>query len=457
MSSVDQSLHGCADLFCGLYDELDDQLVRENWLRWERDSAWQSLKLTFRTDVIAGHAVGRIVTRVNSGERPRRMLAALRGMDEAFRYVNPTLKGSERTPLGLVALEAHVAARGRLDSGTHPHGGALITRLVRRDDPFAEVEHKRDLFTYVQRVPADSWEQAVVRVLDASAAVEHHDVQDGLDVACVPVIADPDELRFEIRELDGRRYYRIGPRDLASTLKRIPGIVAALNASGAMIALAPEATLSPALLARWQESLRAQRSRRLRWVLAGTGNVPPGGDRANNTAILLDGRTGKVIGSQHKLYPFNFPAKVLARWDLTGRLGSAAIAEDLAVVPRLLTVVDAGAIRAAIVVCEDLNRLLDLGPLIRDLGISHLLVPVFSRQIKPHRWEQTAAAVHARETGTPVIVSNSLVMPTVQGDADPGTSLAITPGSDGALLGRSSGPADVVCFRLLPDGTLELR
>ncbi|MGI8428078.1 MAG: hypothetical protein ACR2OB_01950 [Solirubrobacteraceae bacterium] len=456
MSSVDQSLHACADLFCAYHDELDDQVARERWLEWEREpgGGWESLKSSFRDDVIAGKSALSISMRVDNGDdRPRRLYAALRGMDEAFRYVNPILKGNERTPRALVRLEAHVAAPARLDSGAN--GGALIPRLVRRDDPVGEVEHKRDLFSYVQRVPAGSWDRSEIQVLDASVAIESHDLLAGLDIACVPVIADPSEMRFETREIDGRRCYRISPRDLARTRERIPEIVAALDASGAIIALAPEATLIPTLLECWQESLRLRRATSLRWVLAGSGDLTPGGKHSSNTAVLLDGRTGQVIGSQHKLYPFNLSAEIIERWDLSGHFGKHAMGEDLAPVERILTVFDAGAIRAAIVICEDLNKPLDLGPLIRDLGISHLFVPVFSRQIKPHRWEQTAAAVHARATGTTVTVTNSMIIATALGDHDPGTALAITPGEP-AVIGRSAGPADMVCFRLLPDGTVEL-
>ena len=336
MSSVDQSLHGCPDLFCGYHDELDDQVARKRWLEWEREpgGAWESLKSSFRDDVIAGKSALSISMRVDNGDdRPRRLYAALRGMDEAFRYVNPILKGNERTPRALVALEAYVAARRRLDSGAH--GGALIPRLVRRDDPVGEVEHKRDLFSYVQRVPADSWDRAAMRVLDASVAIENHDLPVGLDVACVPVIAEPGEVRFETREIDGRRYYRISPSELARTRERIPAIVAALDATGAMIALAPEATLTPALLECWHEELRSARATNLRWVIAGSGELTPGGKHSSNTAVLLDGRTGRVIGSQHKLFPFNLSAQVIERWDLSGYFGKDAIGEDLAPVPRI--------------------------------------------------------------------------------------------------------------------------
>jgi predicted amidohydrolase len=191
-------------------------------------------------------------------------------------------------------------------------------------------------------------------------------------------------------------------------------------------------------------------------VLAGTGDLQTNGSAAN-TAVLLDGRTGSVIGSQDKLYPFNLSARVLKRWNLASRLGDKPIAEDLARTPLRLTVFDAGVVRLAILICEDLNRPLDVGPLIRDVGISHLLVPVFSRALREHRWEQTAATVHVRETGTTVIVSNSMVIPTSLGEIDPGTSLVVTPDGEGAIVGKSADPAKPVCFRLLPDGSAQLR
>jgi predicted amidohydrolase len=454
VSRVNQPLHAFADLFCRYCDEIDGDAVRRDWRDWEADVNWRSLKEAMRSDVEHRRPVNNIIMRVDNGaERAKWMYAALRGIDEAFVHVNPALRGAEPIPRELLGLEAHVAARGRLDSGAH--GGALIPRLVRRNEPAGEVEHLRDLFVAVQRVPADSWRRCEVEVLGGAVALDPPDLVAGIDIACVPVIADPDELHFDVRTDRGRRLYRIGPADVPATRARIPEIVAALDRSGALIAFAPEATLTPRLLERWQESLRPRRGSRLRWVLAGTGRLPGLGG-SGNTAVMLDGRTGAVIGRQDKLYPFNLSAHVLERWKLGSRLGAAAVAEDLTAIPRRLTVFEAGGARFAILICEDLNRLLDIGPLIRDLGISHLVVPVFSRPIQPHRWEQTAAAAHARETGTTVIVCNSLVMAAILGTKDPGTSLVYTPAGERAVVGRSRDAARPVCFRLLPDGAVEL-
>src|SRR5205823_9258516 len=162
-------------------------------------------------------------------------------------------------------------------------------------------------------------------------------------------------------------------------------------------------------------------SNRLRWVVAGSGPLETRDDRPTNTALLLDGRTGQVLGRQDKQYAFDFTSEELARWGLVSRLGSGPLRENIARSHRL-TVFDAGAQRVAILICEDLGRVVDVGPLLRDLGVSHVLVPVLSRPIKEHRWEQQAADIHVRSVGATVIVSNSLVVGTISG-ADGGTAL----------------------------------
>ena len=115
-----------------------------------------------------------------------------------------------------------------------------------------------------------------------------------------------------------------------------------------------------------------------------------------------------------------------------------------------------GGVRLAILVCEDVSRAQDLGPVIRDFGVSHIFVPVFSRPLRQHRWENAAADEHMRETGSTVVVANSLVMRTILGDADGGTALAASPWSRSAAIGRCEDPADIVCFTLHRDGAVEL-
>jgi predicted amidohydrolase len=111
--------------------------------------------------------------------------------------------------------------------------------------------------------------------------------------------------------------------------------------------------------------------------------------------------------------------------------------------------------RIAILICEDLAKLLDIAPVVRDLGVSHVLTPVFSRPLQEHRWEQSAAAVHARETGTAVIVSNSLVMSRILARKG-GTALVLAPDSGQALIASVEDPAEPACFLLAADGTAQM-
>lgn len=77
---------------------------------------------------------------------------------------------------------------------------------------------------------------------------------------------------------------------------------------------------------------------------------------------------------------------------------------------------------------------------------------MFSRPLRERRWEQTGAAVHVRETGTVVVVANSLVMSEITGMPG-GTALLLAHGQE-AMIERSTDPAEVACFTLLRDGTV---
>jgi predicted amidohydrolase len=448
-------LHDFPDLFCSLYDALDDHVARESAEAWSADARLGSFAATVASDVEAGRSAGSVRMRVeNHSDREAAGYAALVGIDRALRHVNTAVSlSTERPPLSLQALATFVAARGHLDSGAA--GGALLPRLVGRGRHEGNLSHKRELFANVLRVPPDSWDRVGITWVGEAAALHRHDLSGGLLLGCVPVIADPKEIDFRVREAGERRYYRISAADHAATVKRIPRILAALDEAGVLIGVAPELTLTPALLDAWQQAMRSpdRGSSRLRLMIPGSGVLTAAGGRASNTAVLLDGRTGAVIARQHKLFAFDFDETELERWKLQQRLGSQALAEDL-VPGRRLEVIDAGGARIAILICEDLSRLLDVGPLIRDFGVSHLLAPVFSRPLKARRWENTAGDIYVRETGTAVVVSNSLVMSSIL-STEGASAMVLAPGTRDALLAMSAGPADVVSFRLLPDGTAE--
>ncbi|MFD0852543.1 hypothetical protein ACFQ07_09930, partial [Actinomadura adrarensis] len=69
--------------------------------------------------------------------------------------------------------------------------------------------------------------------------------------------------------------------------------------------------------------------------------------------------------------------------------------------------------RLAVLICEDLSRSLGWERELLSCGVSHLLVPIFSKPILRYRWEQQAAERQIAALGSWVTVSNSLVVGTV--------------------------------------------
>lgn len=460
MSSIHQNLHAYADLFCGLYDRLDRVAVRERGSDWLHDRNVGSLIDQFASDVELGRPLAAFEMRLNSyppgADVERRIYAALAGIDTAFRHVHPMAVvravGGEPTPQALVELQAHVAASGRLDSPSGANGGALLPRLVEPPRRPGEPDDKRDLFHYVVRVQAASWNECDYMRLPEDGLLLSHEVHAGLNLACVPVIADAAEMRFERHP--GAATYRIAPIDAAVTLERIEAIVARLDAEDVQIAVAPELTLTPALLARWQAVLGAPRRTRLRWVLAGSGPLETRGARPINTAVLLEGRTGRVLARQDKQHGFDMTDDELRRFGLEGLLGPGPVSEDVARGHRL-TILDAGAERVAVLVCEDLARVVELGGVLRDFGVSLLLVPVLSRPLREYRWEHRSASIHGRTIGASVVIANSLVVHGLTGD--PGGTAMVIPANGQVLVGTAADPAEPVCFRLAADGTAAVR
>src|SRR6476469_5962997 len=265
------------------------------------------------------------------------------------------------------------------------------------------------------------------------------------------MIRDPDELAWEVEERSGRRFYRIRPADREPTRARVEKVIDAWDEQGVSIGVAPELCLSRALLEHWQHALKRRagaKAGRLRLVVAGSGNLD-GTSPPANEAVLLDGRTGQVLVRQRKVHPFNFSTEDLELWGLADRL-SAPIDEDLNRGDRLC-VVEAGGVRLAILVCEDLARLHAFAPALHAHGVSLLLVPVFARPTKDRRWERSRAEVYSDAIGSSVVVANSLVIAEIlRSPAPVGTAIAVMPGS--AAVGHSSDPDDVVVFTLGAEG-----
>jgi predicted amidohydrolase len=283
--------------------------------------------------------------------------------------------------------------------------------------------------------------------LPAHARLTRSERERGLRIGTAPMIRDPDELSWETQERSGIRFYRIHPADREPTRARIESVISAWDEQDVTIGIAPELCLSRVLLERWQSALRRRRctpGSRLRLVVAGSGNVA-GVSPPANEALMLDAGTGEVLVRQRKVHPFNFSPDDLELWGLADRL-TAPIDEDLSRGDRV-RVVEAGGIRLAILVCEDLARLHRFAAHLHAHGVSLLVVPVFARPTKDRRWERARAELYSDAVGSSIVVANSLVIAEILGSRRPvGTAIAIAPGH--AAVGHSSEPDDVVVFTL---------
>ncbi|MGB0097746.1 MAG: hypothetical protein WBP81_35065, partial [Solirubrobacteraceae bacterium] len=143
-------------------------------------------------------------------------------------------------------------------------------------------------------------------------------------VGCVPMLSGYDDLELSCRDDDGCRRYRIRPRR-ASLSGRVRAALRGLDASGAVVGVLPEATLSNELLDLWISAIRTEErpeGSRLDWVLAGTGPVgdaePP-----HNRAVMLERTTGQKVFEYDKEFDFTLTPDTLEKWNLGDIIGDS--------------------------------------------------------------------------------------------------------------------------------------
>jgi predicted amidohydrolase len=429
-----------ADLFCELFDRLDPAEFHADGEAWMADAKVAALAAGIEQAALGGEPVA-------APAGGRLAFGVLLGLDAALAHANP-LSGVAAPP-ALTEYALRYAESGRFDSGAVP--GALLPRFARPGRRGQLPDDVADAFGSVVRVGAAGWDACDHIALPARSRLTRVERDAGLRVATAPMIREPDELRWEVQERSGMRFYRIHPADAEPTRARVEQVIAAWDEQDVVVGMAPELCLSRALLERWQVALRdraAAATSRLRLVVAGSGNVN-GSTPPSNEAVLLDARTGEVLMRQGKVHPFNFSPADLELWGLGDRL-TAPIDEDLSR-GRRVSVVEAGGLRLAILVCEDLARLHAFAGALHAHGVSLLLVPVFARPTKDRRWERARAEVYSDAIGSSVVVANSLVIASILGTPGPvGTALAVAPGQ--AAVGHSSEPHDIVVFSLDGDG-----
>jgi predicted amidohydrolase len=436
-----------ADIFCELFDGVAIAEYRANGEAWLADEELLAMASEVEAraldETLDAGALRERVMRSGDRERGRLAFGVLRGLDAALAHANPAIAGT--APPAVAEYTLRYAEAGRLDSGALP--GALLPRFARPGRGGQLPDDLADAFAATVRVGAREWAACEHHTLPAHARLSCVDRDAGLRIGTAPMIRASDELRWEVHERRGLRFYRIHPADQPQTAGRIERVVAGWDDHDVTIGIVPELCLSHELLRRWRSALR-DRARaatsHLRLVLAGSGNVERATPPAN-TAVLLDAQTGEPLVLQRKIHPFNFLPEDLELWGIEDRF-TAPIDEDLTRGERV-GVIDGGGVRVAILVCEDLARLHAFAGVLHAHGVSLILVPLFARPTKDRRWERARADAYGDATGSSVIAANSLVMAEIlRSPAPVGTAIAV--GGGGAAVGCASEPDDVVVFSL---------
>jgi predicted amidohydrolase len=420
-----------ADLFVQLISSLDEVDFNGfevfSWMEQERvaDIAEYIEGAALSPEGLSAERVEELLDVADSDDFAPQAFATLMGLDRALIYANPYFGSFDQA--GLTEIAVRYAMTGALNSDRS--SGTLLPRCAfparRQEIP----NSLGDAFAGVVWVPEADW-----RLTDHYRVPTRNDLtrserQGDLEVVCVPAVSDSDDFEWSTHERGASRFFRISLRDHAMSKERIARTLADLDEVGATIAILPELVLNLKVLRLWEEVLLEQpptESSSLKWLLVGTGDLETGA-RPVNRCVLLDRVTGEVVLTQDKVFPFVLTSEQLEEWNLGDLLGAEAAEEDIESGGRV-TVVESRLGRLAVLICEDLARIVDLAPMLRRHGISHVFSPIFSKETKVHHWEHVKAKEYATEVGSAVVVSNSLVVARRMGDRGPwGTAMLHSP------------------------------
>ena len=402
---------------------MDEEVVANHYVEWRFAADFERRMRAARDAVLRGEPLA-----LPAGQRE--MMATLKGLDLAFKRVNPLYMGRS-VPDSLSAARAQYGRFGKFNQDGV--SGALLPKFARPDRDTEEPDRLDLPFDHVVRVRPEQCQYVYRHVASASQRLSARHRAAGLTLGCAAFLDDESELSVSIVDRGGERHYRIEPDPNAGLEQRIDDLLDGFDRSGVELGIVPESACSEALLRHWQSALRNRSgaaTSSLSWVLVGTGNLRSD-DPPRNTAALLDARTGAVMFEQSKQYRFVISAEQqAATYKLKAFDASGPLREDI-YVPRQLWIAELGSARMAIAICEDLGRLESLLPSLTQNGVSHILSPVFAQPIRPWRWEQQAGSALAGAGGAVVAVANSLVVGRVMGIATPmAASLVHTPWGD---------------------------
>ncbi|HEY0641186.1 MAG TPA: hypothetical protein VGD67_26440 [Pseudonocardiaceae bacterium] len=324
--------------------------------------------------------------------------------------------------------------------------GAVLPRRSFPARPQQIPDHEADHFHSLMLVPALPADVRFRYLHPEFDFPERTRAETDIAVGCVPFLASTDELDITRIE-DAEPWYSIKARttcrgDIARWQQRISQVLANLDDSGAHIGVLPELALTDELLDRWQKHLLATPrtpASNLEWVLVGTGplTIDQDAEQSPNRAVLLHRDTGRTLMTQDKRSPFTMTDQQIHDWQLTA-LAPGPLTEWMHDSRDGHEVLETRIARLAILICEDVSRLLTVGAAVAGLAPTLLLVPVFAPPILRYRWQHTAAEQFAHNTGSATVVATSCAItlrpdphrpPVAAGDS--GTALVLMPHQPG--------------------------
>lgn len=395
-----------AAVFIELYDQLPEEVfARREPLRWERDpGVKRSASRVY--DQVLEHGVTdpRQTEDIVRRGANRGIFTVLRGIDWALRHVNPFSPVYDQG--NLTWLADRYAETGRFNDGP-PAEGALLPRCAYPGRPRGT--NTKSLYFGLNRVSPELW--AKIRYEPVSPRHEPYFRRDELVlVGCAPLLETKADVQMDFLNRDGESVYTLAPVDSVPLRERISRVIESLDDLGARIGVMPEATLTDGLLAHWKDVAykTAGLDKPLRWLLVGSG--PLGADDPPpNRAVLLDRWSGESLLVQDKLAGFTLTRQQAGDWNLPKQPDTDSAAEYLTW-GSAITVRESSLGRLAVLICEDLNQSVGWERELIACGVSHLLVPIFSKPIIRYRWEQIAAEREVSHMGAWLVIANSLVV-----------------------------------------------
>jgi predicted amidohydrolase len=442
------------DLLAWLYDRLDAALFESSPDLYELiyvEPQFIAAASEIEAAAVAGLDAVEVARRLTAEDRPDWLpLAYVIGLDRALALANPFVATGD--PGALAAVEIRYLLTGVMNTPAIP--GAVLPACADPGRPMLVAETPADLLSAVVRVPEAEWESAKHQRIPGHHDFDRDELDDGLVVACVPMLNHMDELECTpVPSSAGAAFYSIEPRGTRVLRDRAAVILDRLDRSGAMLAVLPELATTEALVSDWRRLIRTAappRSSRLRWIFVGSGHVTSGDPPPRNRGFLLSRRDGTILLLQDKRFGFSFSTKQLNEWGLAGRLGTEPLDEFIRRGTHF-TFVESNVGRLVILICEDLGRVFDVGPAVRAFGTSHVLTPVFSKPTMGFYWEHQRAREYTAAVGATVIVSNSLAVARAMGMRQRmGAALVVS--DDNWKLARATHAEDILLFTVTKTG-----